>query len=607
MTDASANDPARQAPARRSSSPTPAGAATTSPTTATARSSGSRGTATRCRSPSSRACSTTSRRWCAPARSTHAQAMQWVRYGAARRDRHVVRAAVDLAEFAGNTVVADATRPAFARVRARDVRPARAGAGLRPEAERERRRPADAARAAALRRAVRSGARRRSAPPGAGVDRATARRSIPGSSTSCWSPPRAPATRRSSTRCLRRCERRPGPRSSARYLMMALFAFDDRRSRRRGSALLLDPAFDVRESWTALWNAATGGRRRGPPTTSSSRTSTRWRRRSIATRPAAGRSSRRALLARRPPRSRRSGSRAAIRRAPTASSRWRSSRSGPASRSEGTPARPVSTSASYAIGRRACCTAAPCQSERPLHRMSEQWHPLGVVGVITAFNFPVAVWAWNAFLARGLRRRGGVEAVTQDAAVRARGAEDRQAADGQARPAARMFSLAIGRQALAGALAGRCAHRRSSRPPGRAVGREVARTVAGRFGKSLLECARQQRDHRRRATRISTLALPRGRVRRGGHGRPALHDHATADRARSRVDTLSAAALAAYGAGAGRRSARARHSDGAAHRRAAMRPVSDATMSESQQRGARILCGGETRGPGGILSWSRRW
>ncbi|UCH85198.1 MAG: aldehyde dehydrogenase family protein [Candidatus Latescibacterota bacterium] len=38
-------------------------------------------------------------------------------------------------------------------------------------------------------------------------------------------------------------------------------------------------------------------------------------------------------------------------------------------------------------------------SERPMHRMYEQWHPLGVVGVISAFNFPVAVWAWNAAIA----------------------------------------------------------------------------------------------------------------------------------------------------------------------------------------------------------------
>lgn len=38
-------------------------------------------------------------------------------------------------------------------------------------------------------------------------------------------------------------------------------------------------------------------------------------------------------------------------------------------------------------------------SERPRHRMMEQWHPLGVVGIISAFNFPVAVWAWNSALA----------------------------------------------------------------------------------------------------------------------------------------------------------------------------------------------------------------
>src|SRR5206468_888117 len=38
-------------------------------------------------------------------------------------------------------------------------------------------------------------------------------------------------------------------------------------------------------------------------------------------------------------------------------------------------------------------------TERPEHRMMETWHPLGVVGVISAFNFPVAVWSWNAALA----------------------------------------------------------------------------------------------------------------------------------------------------------------------------------------------------------------
>ena len=39
------------------------------------------------------------------------------------------------------------------------------------------------------------------------------------------------------------------------------------------------------------------------------------------------------------------------------------------------------------------------QSERPLHKMYEQWHPLGIVGIISAFNFPVSVWSWNSTIA----------------------------------------------------------------------------------------------------------------------------------------------------------------------------------------------------------------
>ncbi len=55
-------------------------------------------------------------------------------------------------------------------------------------------------------------------------------------------------------------------------------------------------------------------------------------------------------------------------------------------------------------------------SERPGHRLMETWHPLGPCAVITAFNFPVAVWSWNAALALVVRRPGAVEAVGQDAA-----------------------------------------------------------------------------------------------------------------------------------------------------------------------------------------------
>ena len=53
----------------------------------------------------------------------------------------------------------------------------------------------------------------------------------------------------------------------------------------------------------------------------------------------------------------------------------------------------------YAVGLSRQLTGLTIKSERPDHFMMEQWHPVGVVGIISAFNFPVAVWAWNAALA----------------------------------------------------------------------------------------------------------------------------------------------------------------------------------------------------------------
>ena len=53
----------------------------------------------------------------------------------------------------------------------------------------------------------------------------------------------------------------------------------------------------------------------------------------------------------------------------------------------------------FAVGQSRMLYGNTMQSERPNHRMYEQWHPLGIVGTITAFNFPVAVWAWNACIA----------------------------------------------------------------------------------------------------------------------------------------------------------------------------------------------------------------
>ena len=53
----------------------------------------------------------------------------------------------------------------------------------------------------------------------------------------------------------------------------------------------------------------------------------------------------------------------------------------------------------FAVGQSRMLYGLTIQSERPRHRLMEQWHPLGLVAVISAFNFPVAVWSWNAALA----------------------------------------------------------------------------------------------------------------------------------------------------------------------------------------------------------------
>ncbi len=53
----------------------------------------------------------------------------------------------------------------------------------------------------------------------------------------------------------------------------------------------------------------------------------------------------------------------------------------------------------FAVGLSRQLYGLSMHSERPLHRMYEQWHPLGIVGIISAFNFPVAVWSWNSMIA----------------------------------------------------------------------------------------------------------------------------------------------------------------------------------------------------------------
>lgn len=127
-------------------------------------------------------------------------------------------------------------------------------------------------------------------------------------------------------------------------------------------------------------------------------------------------------------------------------------------------------------------------SERPNHRMMEQWHPLGVVGVITAFNFPVAVWAWNTALAAvcGDSTVWKPSSLTPLCAIAVTKIAERVCRANEVDPA--LFSLLIGDGATVGqrllddkrapliSATGSCK-----------MGVRVAESVGRRFGRTILE------------------------------------------------------------------------------------------------------------------------
>jgi L-aminoadipate-semialdehyde dehydrogenase len=126
-------------------------------------------------------------------------------------------------------------------------------------------------------------------------------------------------------------------------------------------------------------------------------------------------------------------------------------------------------------------------SERPGHRLMEQWHPIGPVAVITAFNFPVAVFAWNAAIA--LVCGDPViwkpsEATTMSA--RATVALFERAAAEAGAPA-HLVQLAIGGADIGAKLAGHEGVPLVSATGSTEMGRKVAPVVASRLGRSLLE------------------------------------------------------------------------------------------------------------------------
>jgi aldehyde dehydrogenase (NAD+) len=143
--------------------------------------------------------------------------------------------------------------------------------------------------------------------------------------------------------------------------------------------------------------------------------------------------------------------------------------------------------ADFAVGLSRQLYGLTMHSERPGHRMYEQWHPLGIVGVISAFNFPVAVWAWNAMIAAVcgdcvLWRPSSDTPLTAVAVQKiCNRVLDRNGLKG-------IFNLVVGKS---DPIAETLIHDRRiplvSFTGSTEVGRHVAEVVAGRLGRSILE------------------------------------------------------------------------------------------------------------------------
>jgi len=142
----------------------------------------------------------------------------------------------------------------------------------------------------------------------------------------------------------------------------------------------------------------------------------------------------------------------------------------------------------FAVGQSRMLYGFTIASERPRHRMYDQYHPLGIVGIITAFNFPLAVWAWNAMIAAvcgdvTLWKPSSQTPLTAIAAQKLIGTvlQENDLPEG-------IFSLAVG----SGNLLGESILKDRRIPlvsftGSIPTGRHVAEEVAKRFGKTILE------------------------------------------------------------------------------------------------------------------------
>jgi aldehyde dehydrogenase (NAD+) len=144
--------------------------------------------------------------------------------------------------------------------------------------------------------------------------------------------------------------------------------------------------------------------------------------------------------------------------------------------------------ADFAVGQSRMLYGLSMHSERPDHRMYEQWHPLGPIGVVTAFNFPLAVWAWNAMIAL-VAGNTVVWKPSSKAALSAIAATKIvwEVLERQDLPQG-IVNLVIGdRQSVGEPLAHDPRLPLISATGSVAMGREVGGAVAARLGRSLLE------------------------------------------------------------------------------------------------------------------------
>jgi len=144
--------------------------------------------------------------------------------------------------------------------------------------------------------------------------------------------------------------------------------------------------------------------------------------------------------------------------------------------------------ADFAVGLARQLHGLTIASERPGHHMRETWHPLGVVGIISAFNFPVAVWAWNAALALvcGNPVVWKPSEKTPLTAIATLGLLDRAIARFGRAPAG-LSGLILGGATAGARLVDDPRVALVSATGSTAMGRQVGAALAGRFGRALLE------------------------------------------------------------------------------------------------------------------------